>query len=104
MQGELWIDKTTFQWIQVVAQVIHPVSIEGFLARVEPGTKFKLVQAPVAGGAWFPSQFSYESKVRVLSFIGHNATDDETYSDYQTADSLSIPLCPVGGRSENSGH
>jgi hypothetical protein len=103
MKGELWIDKSTFEWIQVVAQVIHPVSIEGFLARVEPGTRFKLVRAPVAGGAWFPTQFSDESKVRVLSFFGHNGGDDETYSDYQTADSVSIPPCPGGAHSKNAG-
>jgi len=109
MKGELWIDKSTFQWIQVLAQVIHPVSIEGFLARVEPGTKFKLVRAPVGGGAWFPTQFSYASRVRVLSFVGHNAGDDETYSDYQTADSVSIPPCPGGMpskdvRNKKAGH
>jgi hypothetical protein len=96
MQGELWIDKDAFQWIKVEAQVIHPVSIEGFLAKVEPGTRFKLVEAPVPGGAWFPSKFSFGSKVRVLSFIGHNAMEDETYFDYQTADSVKIPLCPAG--------
>jgi hypothetical protein len=108
MKGELWIDKSTFEWIQVVAQVIHPVSIEGFLARVEPGTRFKLVRTPVAGGPWFPIQFSDESKVRVLSFFGRNGGDDETYSDYQTADSVSIPPCPGGGskdvRSKTPGH
>ena len=35
MQGKLWIDKNTFQWAKVEAKVIHAVSIEGFLARVE---------------------------------------------------------------------
>lgn len=33
MKGELWIDKSTFEWIQVEAQVTHPVSLEGFLAK-----------------------------------------------------------------------
>jgi hypothetical protein len=36
MQGQLWIDKNTFQWVKVEAQVTRPVSIAGFLARVEP--------------------------------------------------------------------
>jgi len=103
MEGELWIDKDTFQWIKVVAQVIHPVSIDGLLARVEPGTRFRLVQAPVAGGAWFPSEFSFTSKVRVLSMIEHNLTDDETYSDYQAADSVKIASCPTGARGGNAG-
>jgi hypothetical protein len=104
MEGELWIDKETFQWIHVVAQVIHPVSIEGFLARVEPGTRFSLVRAPIAGGAWFPSKFSFGSKVRVLSFIDRNDAEDEIYSDYQAADSVKLPVCPAGMRGKNAGN
>jgi hypothetical protein len=37
MEGKLWIDEKTFQWVKVEATVIRPVSIEGFLAEVEPG-------------------------------------------------------------------
>ena len=37
MQGKLWIDTNTFQWVRVEAEVIHPVSIEGFLAQVGAG-------------------------------------------------------------------
>jgi hypothetical protein len=48
MQGKLWIDKDSFQWVKVEAQVMHPVSIEGFLAKVEPGTHFELEKEPVA--------------------------------------------------------
>lgn len=48
MEGELWIDEATFQWVKVQARVIRPVSIEGFLARVEPGTRFELEKMPVA--------------------------------------------------------
>jgi hypothetical protein len=40
MRGRLWIDKQTYQWVKVEADVIHPVSIAGFVARVEPGTRF----------------------------------------------------------------
>jgi hypothetical protein len=36
MEGQLWIDKKTFQWVKVTARVIRPVSIEGILAQVEP--------------------------------------------------------------------
>lgn len=42
MEGELWIGEARFQWVKVQARVIRPVSIEGFLARVEPGTRFQL--------------------------------------------------------------
>ena len=69
MQGKLWIDENKFQWVKVEAQVIHAVSIEGFLARVEPGTRFELEKMPVADGIWLPSHFAMKSRAKVpLSF------------------------------------
>jgi hypothetical protein len=83
MDGTLWIDKATFQWVKVEAHVIRPVSIEGFLARVEPGTRFELEQAPVAEGLWLPSHFAMRSRAKVLDIWKRASRDDETYSDYQ---------------------
>jgi hypothetical protein len=83
MQGKLWIDEATFQWVRVQAQVIHPVSIEGFLARVEPGTRFLLEKAPVTEGIWLPSRFTMQSTARVLFFFSRHTQADETYSDYR---------------------
>lgn len=86
MRGTLWIDKATFQWVRAEAEVVHPVSIEGFLARVEPGTRFELEKGPVPGGAWLPMHFTVQSKAKILSFIGHKTHAEETYFDYQKAD------------------
>ena len=35
MEGKLWIDEKTFQWVKVEATVLRPVSIGGVLAQVE---------------------------------------------------------------------
>lgn len=86
MRGTLWIDKATFQWVKAEAEVVHPVSIEGFLATVEPGTRFELDKGPVPGGVWLPTQFIVQSKAEILSFIGHNTHAKETYFNYQKAD------------------
>ncbi len=91
MQGTLWIDKATFQWVKVEAEVVHPVSIAGFLARVEPGTRFELDKGPVPGGPWLPAHFAVRSKAKILSFIGHNNHADETYFDYQKAGEDATP-------------
>lgn len=82
MQGELWIDQDTYQWVRVTAEVIRPVSIEGFLAQVEPGTRFELEKLPVQGGTWQPSHFSMRSHAKVLFLFGHNSSEDDTYFDY----------------------
>ena len=95
MEGKLWVDQATFQWVRVEAFVIHPVSIDGFLAQVEPGTEFELEKEPVPGGVWFPSHFSVRSKAQILGFIRHGTHDDETYFKYQKADQAETPGCAV---------
>lgn len=87
MQGELWIDQHSYQWVKVTARVIHPVSIEGFLAQVEPGTQFELEKAPVGNGIWQPSHFAMRSEAKVLFLINRSSQADETYYDYERAQS-----------------
>src|SRR5579885_1568009 len=82
MEGKLWIDKNTFQWVKVEATVIHPVPIAGFLARVEPGTRLELEKAPVADGIWLPKHFAVNSHSRILFVFGHSTQADETYFGY----------------------
>lgn len=83
MEGTLWIDSQTFQWVKVEAHVVHPVSIEGFLARVEPGTFFELERSPMPDGIWLPSHFAMRSRAKVLYAFNRRTQEDETYSDYQ---------------------
>ena len=85
MRGTLWIDEATFRWVKVQADVIHPVSIEGFLAKVEPGTRFELEKTPVSGAVWLPSHFSVRSKAKILSVLPHGTHEDETYFNYRRA-------------------
>jgi hypothetical protein len=83
MQGELWIDKKTFEWVKVVAQVIRPVSIEGFLAVVQPGTEFEIEKKPVSGDIWQITHYSSRANARVLHLFNHKEQDDVTFFDFQ---------------------
>ena len=85
MQGEIWIDKQTFQWVRVEAEVIHSVSILGVLARVEPGTRFELEKMPVDSGIWLPEHFAMKSRAKVLFLYTRKDQEDETYFDYRKA-------------------
>lgn len=85
MQGELWIDKKTFQWVKVQAQVIHPVSIEGFLAEVEPGTRFELEKMPVEDDIWLPKHFAMKSRAKIFFLFPHRSQADEAYYGYRKA-------------------
>jgi hypothetical protein len=86
MQGRLWIDKATFQLVQMTAEVMHPVFIEGFLARVEPGTRFELQQMQVADGVWLPKHFAMHSRAKVVGVWEHITQQDQTFSNYQKSD------------------
>jgi hypothetical protein len=83
MQGELWIDQKTYNWVRVTAEVIHPVSIEGFLAQVQPGTRFELEKSPVGNGIWQPTHFSMKSDAKVLYMFSKKSQEDDTYWDYK---------------------
>jgi hypothetical protein len=85
MRGKLWVDKQTYQWVKVEAEVIHPVSIMGFLARVEPGTRFELEEMPVEDGIWLPKHFSMEAHAKVFFVFSHKEQEEETYFDYHKA-------------------
>lgn len=83
MQGELWIDQKTYQWVRVTAEVVHPVSIEGFLAEVEPGTRFELEKSPVGNGVWLITHFAMKSNAKVLHMFNRASEEDDTFFDYK---------------------
>ena len=85
MRGTLWVDTQTFQWVKVEAQVVHPVWIAGFVARVDPGTRFALDYAPVTAGIWLPTRYQMTARAKVLMIFSHNGQADQTFSDYQKA-------------------
>jgi hypothetical protein len=82
MEGTLWIDRDTFQWVKVQAHVVHPVRIEGFLAEVEPGTQFEVEKAPVSGDIWLTTHFSMKSNARVLLLFPRRGQEDDSFFNY----------------------
>ena len=84
MEGTLWIDCDTFQWVKVEAHVMRAVRIVGFLAQVEPGTHFELEKKPVAGNdnIWMATHFAMKSSARVMFVIPHHGEEDDTFFDY----------------------
>ena len=83
MEGELWIDQKTYQWVKVTAKVTRPVSIEGFLAQVQPGTEFEIEKAPVDNGIWQITHFAVQSHAKVLFLVSRDSAEDDTFFDFQ---------------------
>jgi len=84
----LWIDTKEFQWVRVEAEAVRPVSIEGFLARVEPGTRFELDKEPVDPGVWLPRHFAVKSRAKVLWIFNQKRQQDDTYFNYRRQGNL----------------
>jgi hypothetical protein len=91
MEGTLWIDTETFNWVHVTARVTHPVSIYGFLATVEPGTAFELEKSPVGDGIWLPSHFDEHADARVLFVFHHSTDEDIRYWGYKRSTGAAAP-------------
>jgi hypothetical protein len=90
MEGTLWIDRRTFQWLKVEAHVIHPVRIERFLAEVEPGTRFEVEKRPVASDIWLASHFSMKSNAKVMLLFPHKGEEDDLYFHYHKAKNAEV--------------
>lgn len=83
MRGTLWIDKKTYQWVRVEAHVTRPVWIEGFLAKVEPGTRFELDKMPVDDDIWLPKHYVMKARAKVLFLFSHKSAEDDIFYDYR---------------------
>ena len=83
MKGRLWIDKEHYHWVKVQAEVINPVQFGLFVAKVKPGTRFELEQAP-EGGVWLPRHFSESVNATVFGLYSMRSNEEELYSDYQS--------------------
>jgi hypothetical protein len=92
MQGEFWVDTTTFQWVRASARVLRPVSIAGMFARVQPGTAFELEQMPMSGDVWLPKHFQIRSRSSILFFFHHHIDEEDTYFDYRKITSPTLPI------------
>lgn len=90
MVGTMWIDQKTFQWVKVEAKVVHPVSIGGFVARVNPGTRFELKQAPVSDSIWLPTYFSMRARAKVFFLFSHNSQEEDTFFGYRKASTVNL--------------
>ena len=95
MRGRLWVDHESFRWVKVEAEAFRPVSIEGFLARVEPGTRFELEELPVgdSAGTWLMSHFVMQAHARILFVFSKSSMEDSLYFQYKPNGALSAEAC-----------
>ncbi len=82
MQGKIWIDQATYEWVKADGEVIHPFKWGLFLLSLNPGTVLHFTQTRVNDEIWLPKQIAVQLDARVL-FKKFNGSFDDTYSNYR---------------------
>ncbi|HLI85733.1 MAG TPA: hypothetical protein VKV17_17600 [Bryobacteraceae bacterium] len=83
MRGTLWVDTKTDQWVRVEASVFQPVAFGLFIAKVQPGTEFRLDYAPIEEKIWEPVDFEMKVNSKILHFWSNNSAETDYFSTYQ---------------------
>jgi hypothetical protein len=72
MHAKVWISKKHHRMLKLDAISVGPVSLGGFLAKFEKGTRIQLEQVKVDDNVWLPSRFkmTYDGRVLFKSIKG----------------------------------
>jgi hypothetical protein len=90
VEGRLWIDKEDLGWVKVDGQVIQPISLGLFLARVQPGSHIMMQQMRVGDGMWLPKRVEVRVKAKVFFVMSYDLDRVLTWSDYLPAPEPSL--------------
>ena len=83
VEGKLWVDKQDHGWIKVDGQVIQPISIGLFLARVLRGSHITMQQMRVDNGIWMPERVEVRAAAKIFSVKSLEIDQVLTYSEYK---------------------
>lgn len=83
IQGKLWIDKQSCQWVRADLEVVETISWGLFLARIAKGTRASAQQALVNGEVWMPQHVNFEANARIALIKKIRLAGDITYRNYR---------------------
>lgn len=82
VEGKLWVDKQDLGWIKVDGQVIQPISLGLFVARVLRGSRITMEQARLGDGIWMPAHVEVRAAAKIFFVKSLVIERVLTYSDY----------------------
>jgi hypothetical protein len=89
--GRIWLDRDELQLARLEAEVFKDVTVGGFLAKVEKGTRFELAQAKVEPGCWLPVRQSIRYGARILLVKNIHRSVDTRYSEWRRGAAATKP-------------
>jgi hypothetical protein len=82
VRGRIWIDEGEQQLVRLEAEIFKKVTVGGFLAKVELGTKFELDQIRVEPGVWAARRHMVKFDITLLLMKQiHNQVESQ-FRDY----------------------
>ncbi len=91
MAGTVWVDRDGFHTIRGDCQVMAPISMFSFFARVLPGTRIEIELQPVSETVWLISRYTVKLTISKLWFKSTQMTDS-TYSDFRPNEAVLAEL------------
>ena len=82
MRGTLWVDQGTYEWLRVEAETTDKVTFGGFLASLDKGANFRIVQMRVNNELWAPQRIEARANARAL-MIRQRAGIDLEFRNYR---------------------
>jgi len=83
VRGTVWLDRDELHLVRMDAEVFRDVSVGGFLAKIEKGTRFALAQIRVEPGVWLPEWQLVRFDVRVLLVKNMHKRIESRYRDWK---------------------
>jgi len=83
VRATIWIEKATYHWVKVDADVLSTISVGFGLLRVAPGSSMHFEQTRVNDEVWLPSSMlvRFEARLALLKVL--RGEYDIRYSDYR---------------------
>src|SRR5579864_4107758 len=83
VRGRLWIDKQTYHWVKLDAEVIDPISRGLFLLRLDKGAHIAVDETRVNGEVWLPRWISITASARLGLIKQLRVQQETTYKNFK---------------------
>ena len=93
-RGKLWIDRQSYQWVKVEAQVIDTITWGLFLIRLDPGARIFFEQSLIRNEVWLPHEVLVTGSARIGLFKKLRLREQVTYKNYRRFQTDSRLLSP----------
>ncbi len=97
LKGKLWIDKSTYAWLRVEAELVEDFTVGWILVRIHKGTRAEAETLPLEDGVWGMRRLWYQTSYRIGLIKYDHIRQEHRYSNYRKlpADSPLVSITPA---------